>query len=716
MNNFKRLGARGALAIAIAALALSGCDSDSSSSGGGGDGKILLNGGLGGLDGGTGGDGGYFEVEKYTGAGDIVTQGGRANTSFKLHTNTAELGDNPLVVDDDLDLSASVLANCGAAAPTATGTPYQVVGQNVIYLSDGDATACEGGETATGLQVNKGATLTLALTDGSSARVGVSDDIVNNGVITSDDASATDRGNINLDSEDYIGKGQVTTAGTASVPNGGDIDIYAAYALLNSGEMDASGADTATGAAGDAGFVYIEGEYYAQNTGTLKSNGGNAEAGDGGDASYTEVYSSSGSVFNSGDSYVNGGDGTTDGGEGGITYFGTDNAGDVVNSGNSYFKGGDASNGDAGDAGYMYVYYVYGGGVRTSGNMIGGGGNSTSTSGNGGWGGGIYVYAYDYYDLDGEHKVAGDIEVSGRMHFPGGNALATGSGDGGAGGEFYVYTEGDSYEGTATTGSTVKILGYGSVNADAGDGDFGGNGNGDAVYVYNQEADLENNGTTLYVSGGNIILNLDISARGGDALADGESASGDGGDGGTVYVETSYPDYGAAQAVDGAKVTIRGNWDISGGQNRDSTSSSDGFGGYTYIYGFDGVEFAGNLLADGGDDIASDGGTDGYGGDAYELYLYGQGPVSINTISAAGGAGEYVGGDGGYMDFYALSFTAARVDLSGGDADDTLAGSTGGDGGEVYAYTPDGGSTGVLLIAGGAGTTAGGDGYGSILY
>lgn len=709
----RRVGLRSTLAVAVASAALAGCGSSSNESSGGG-GTVNLSGGAGGSGiGGAGGGADYFEIEKYTGAGDVVVKNsGSADASFVVHTATAGLGAVPLVISSNTDLSATMLVDCTGTPPSVTGTPYMVAGQWHIYKADGNAIACESGEIVTGLQVDAGATLTLGLSSVNGAYFLLANDIDNRGVITVADFLPTQKGWIDMEPGSYIGSGSVLAAGAQPGQNGGSIYISARYAVLNSGAMDASGADAAAGSGGNAGYVYLGGHYYTQNTGALKSNGGAGGAGNGGGADYVELYTDVGAVLNSGALSAQGGKGTTGGGGGGDVYLDHSWMGETFNSGDLAVAGGDATvNGGGGSAGSLYVY-GYGGEIRNSGRVLADGGMAAGAGGSGGGGGYLDIEAYDgdcgHYD----YSPVGNITWSGTISMKGGDAVAAGAGHGGGGGSVYAYA--DSYYNCTpytTSGSTISFLGYDKLQLNGGAGDQGGNGYN--LYLYNYAEKVYNNGVWLNVPGGNIEIDAAYEGRGGDAVANGASTNGSGGAGADdVYIETDYASGAAAQAVNGQAVKVNGNWDISGGKNRNATGNGSGYGGYAWVWGYDGVAFNGNIKADGGADIGNDGGTDGYGGSGYDIYLYAEtGPVTVGSISASGGDGEYAGGTGAYVDLLGTTITATSIHADGGNAVATLANSVGGNGGTIKLEALNGSTLGAAGYKGGTGATAGTDGY-----
>lgn len=709
MNDFKGLGIRSALAVAVAALALSGCDSESSSSGGG---NALINmfGGNGGTGvNGQGGSGGDLNLEGY-GPGGLAITGGSANAKFQSRSFEPSFGDNPLMIEEDTTIAVVTVA-------PATGVAYMLEANSNIYISDGDTDEADE-DVVTGVYIAPRATLTLSPNrnyDGNfasldTATVSVEFDIHNRGAIAVTDSVDGERGSIDLDTGSYLGQGTISTAGTADSPDAGYVYIWGEYAVINSGDIDARGAEADDG--GNGGYIGLNGNYYTQNSGDLMGQGGNGTDGNGGSAEGVEVYTEFGAALNSGNLYAYGGDGTENGGDGEYAqvYLNDFGAGDAVNSGEFDTHGGNGADGAGGDAGDVYMF-TYGGAVRNSGRVNAAGGTAGADAANGGAGGDVEG-AVDYGRLANWSGYANNPALgvfwSGAINAQGGDAVADGTGDGGAGGalDFTI----DDYEDDADWAYPVKLLGYRSIDLHGGTGSFGGDGGDVDMETYYASLNDEE------ISGGSILVHASINASGGDALADGDDANGYGGDGGEIEIEAD-EDYGYAQAKQYvAKVDVRGDMNTSGGANRDAVSVSDGEAGYIYIWGTDGVAFAGNALLDGGDDVANNGGTNGRGGNADYFQLVAQvGPTSMaGNISITGGDGEFRGGSADWVGVSGTKVTVrGNIDGLGGAADPDLAGSVGGSGGEfeIQSLNGDQSYAGRFVYAGGAGETEGSEGF-----
>ncbi|TET85447.1 MAG: hypothetical protein E3J46_09640, partial [Desulfobacteraceae bacterium] len=96
---------------------------------------INTSGADGGPDGGFGGNGGYVDIEMpYGSLGSIqVMASGAADASFTPTASTPNLGDNPLAITADTTITVE------ATGPAVVGTPYLVLTDSNLYISDGDA-------------------------------------------------------------------------------------------------------------------------------------------------------------------------------------------------------------------------------------------------------------------------------------------------------------------------------------------------------------------------------------------------------------------------------------------------------------------------------------------------------------------------------------------------------------------------------------------------
>src|SRR5690554_861348 len=701
---------RKALAVAISlatALALSACGGSSSSGGGGG--TLKMAGGLGGADGGNGGDGGEVNINLITG-GDIILGAGPApNTSFSptnLNKAPTELGANPLVVTADMTLT--YVAAFGSK-PTA-GTYYLSGaggGGYNIRKSDGDLAAFNAAEVVSGLEIARGATLTVSPNNGATlAQLNLVHDVIVKGTLASAEVSATVVSNLELNAASVLihRSGTVTTAASQPGQNAGYIDIYPDYSFINQGKVLSYGADNAAGAAGDGAYQYVDADYYFENTGLMDAHGGRSEDNVGGYAGWIDVYTNYGDCVNSGDVLAYGGFGELGGGDGNDIYFYADIVGDVKISGTVAFYGGDAGAGagaDGGDADYLDLY-SYGGGIYSTANIQGWGGSTLAVDGDGGDGG--YIEAYNYEGGHYETSPVVGVNIAGRIDMNGGNAVATGTGNGGDVDSDGIYIDVNYSSDEHANGRQDVVLHFSKVDMNGGHGNDGGNG-GD-IYLYNEEG--YNDALDVHLPSGTIDVRWATLMNGGDVVKT-ATGNGDGGRGGDFYIESDY--YEASAVADAGLVKISGSIEMSGGESLNATSTSSARSGDGWLWGYNGATFA-NITARGGNDRASDGGTDGYGGYSDSVEIYSElGDVIGGRVDVSGGKGEYQGGQAGYLASEGHTIRYSLI-ANGGNADATLAGSTGGDLNNVYIWSQQG-NPGVSAVnvtrKAGTGTTAGDD-------
>jgi hypothetical protein len=681
----------------------------SSGAGSGASGIFTINtsGADGGPDGGSGGDGGYVDIQMYYGSiGPFqVLANGAADASFTPTAFTPNLGDNPLAITADTTITVEV-------AEPAAGTPYLILNSPILRISDGNLTLSD--ETpVTGISVAAGATLTLALNYTTYAWVTLSNDIDNDGTITTDDNGAL-RGNLRLDLASYYGNSTIDTSGTLDGQSGGYVEIYPSYSFFNNGSINTSGADSTAGAAGDGGYVQIYANNYGiENTGNITTDGG-AGSGvgtTGGSAGYLD-WQAELSLYNSGNLSCRGG-GSVDGGGGGSWIYllaGNSSPGNLHNSGDLDTSGGDATSGDGG-SGSSIDLYAYGGDIINSGNLTTKGGDTTDPDSNGGDGDYIYIEVYYQSSFSGvpnDDTPPGDVLFSGNVDASGGSAVtdAGATGSGGSGGNFEIYADYEYYP----LGQQIALLGYSDIDTSGGDGNDGGTGG----YV-DLFCDYGNDWRTgLDTASCSITNEVDINATGGSVVAAATNIPADGGNGGYVEMETDY-DWGVFYP-DIDKVTNSGNIDTSGGESLESNLGA-GYAGYVWIWGYNGVTNNGNITAGGGDDFGTDGGITGSGSDADAVQIYAElGPVSNSgNLTTDGGGGEFAGGNANVIELFGPEVSNnGALAANGGDADPSLAGSVGGAGDDVELFSPGGmqgiTQTGTVTNDGGTGAAPGSDG------
>jgi len=335
--------------------------------------SINTSGAGGGPNGGSGGNGGHVDIQMYYGSmGPLkLMASGAADASFTPTASTPNLGNNPLAILADTTITVE-------GAEPVVGAPYLVAFSSVLRISDGNGIFSD--ETpVTGVSVAAGTTLTLELNNTPNAQVDLSNDIDNDGTITTVDVDATQRGNLQLYLNSYHGNGAIDTSGTLPGQNGGYVEMYPNYSFFNHGSIDTSGADSTIGAAGDGGYLQIYTSYAIENTGNIITDGGAASGAGttGGSAGYL-TWQADLSLYNSGNLSCSGGDGN------GIYLFAGNNyPGDLQNSGNLDTSGGSATAGDGGSGSSVDIY-AYGGNIINSGNLTTKGGNTSDPSSNGG--------------------------------------------------------------------------------------------------------------------------------------------------------------------------------------------------------------------------------------------------------------------------------------------------------------------------------------------
>ena len=718
------------IAVSVAmgmAGTLVGCHDDDHKGGGstGAPGTHTINTSGGAASSGYGGNG--DEIVMYAGALDTIIE---ILTSDAGAPSMATIPETDFFGDNRWDVSADTTLEVVVAEPAA-GTPYQVADDCNVYVSDGNETPADE-PPVTGIDIQSGATLTLednkSDTDGPAGCLELDNDLNNDGGIASDG----DGSQVWLNVGSYFGTGTIDTAGVAEGANGGNIYLYAAGSIYNSGDMTSQGADSISGDAGNSGYI----ELYANgtnlwNSGVLNSSGGNSMAGYGGTGGEIDLSLDSteaGSIISAGTLYSDGGSGTSGGGDSDYPWLdasGADNTHIYVTA-SMYARGGDASGAGAyaGDGGAAYLYNTsiggetvlfgfnnltttggagaYGGGdggdieLYSDGEEILGlinqalidtrGGDATATSGTNTAGNGGAFLMWNYDDTD-------EIDNSGAVDTSGGSAA---SGYGGDGGYIEFYRDGGAGD-ISNTGTLTALGGDGTDGGGDGgnvelyaDGS-GADGLGGEVATVSNTAAINTTGgdatTGSAGSGGDVLLEQDSGAGNVSNTAPittlgGNSDSGYGGDGGDIEVEIEDGDGSATNS--GVLLASGGNSDSgyggSGGTVEVEQESSDELGGTTAA--------AGSSSRNTGT-ITTNGGTGAYGGDGGDIDFYSPGLPSSNTaqISAQGGDGTQDGGDGGDMIYsWGEPFTnSGNIDVSGGNGNGTAG--YGGDGGDVTMYS-----------------------------
>lgn len=352
-----------------------------------------------------------------------------------------------------------------------------------------------------------------------------------------------------------------------------------------------------------------------------------------------------------------------------VADFNTFNHGPIVTS------GADNGLGGGGHAGYISLEtqtFTTSGSVENTGLLTAVGGGSAPGAGVGGNGGDIYFWPY----LDARNSA--DIIANG------------GAGVyGGLGGWLEVIT----LSGGFASGGNLNLSGGRALTP----GGLGGDGGNMAVNV----------------DGGSITIAGSIDMSGADGLV----SLADSGNGGLLNL-FSYP----SGVIPAGSITVSGNIDLSGG-NTTSGSLGGGFAGVltaktsvaldnstatVSFLGYKKIDLSGGDGVDGGD-----------GGNVFFTHAISLGvPSSGKLINEAGlftvgGNGDDFGGNGGNVDFDSMTSASnsANIIADGGNTDPLVAGTAGGNGGDVTVTAPDGfDNTGFITSFGGTGEAASLDG------
>lgn len=676
--------------VAVLPFLVAGCDNGGGSSNTSATSvtyTINTSGGLGGSTGGSGGSGGSVDGYKSAGIGDIeMRASGNADTSFTASTPAAYTGTKPLNVTTNTTITV-------VTAVPASNTPYLVANDSNLYIADDDATLADADEIVTGISVASGVTLTLPLNYTTYARIDLRNDLANSGMITTADVDATNRGGLQIYPDSYVGASgsSVTTAGTVAGQNGGDVTINADGSLFNHGTINTRGSngDTTTVNGGDGGGIYLYGNYNFQNTALIESQGGDATGGVAGDGGYVEFQGDYGSMYNSGNVNGYGGNGVTGGNADGGNF--SSYIGKTLNSGHIDNHGGNGTGGNGGSGGDIDMQ-ADSGDLINSGNLTTTGGSTTGETFNGGSGGNVDFNGSDG-GIEADTPIA-SILVSGNIDTSGGNAVANSTGSGGSGGSVNANLEvNDAPSPTAR----LAFLGYTTITTSGGDGNQGGAGgryqlNNDTAWY--DDLDIE-------LPSGNVVNEANLVARGGSAVATATVFPANGGAGGNFTLETAYTSLPGAGFIlpegmsvsDLEKTTNSGTVDQSGGANLKATSDNSGRSGRTWLWGYNGVSNTGAITANGGSDSDTDGSTTGYGGYADDIDMYAETGAVTNSAALTnnGGSGEYRGGRSDGISLYAATVSNnANLTSNGGNANATLAGSVGGNGGWIELFSPQG--------------------------
>lgn len=638
---------------------------------------------------GDGGTGGYFDIDAW-GGGDVkVLASGSVNTSVSVPSRLPYLGTHAMDITTDTILDV------------ATTGFHLVAGDTAIY---------DGTDVVTGIRVRPGVTLTIKPNFPGAgvrdyARLNLSDGLLVEGTIklAKVDQSAAGDGlgvdTAGLSFNYYELGGLVITSsgkidlsgaddGAGAGRNGGSLTVWP-EAFSSAGVITAKGGNGSTdGGNGGSVEVYTT-EGYATSTGSILTDGGNGGAGGYGGSAGSIDFESSwgyGYVLAKGLFSATGGNGATGGGSGNSIYIYTD-WGAMIAAGTFRSFGGNATvSGDGGSG--DYVEFDSYGDVRVTGIVDTRGGNGAGT-GSGGSGGEVYVYAYE-----NEAWGSGYYEPNSGGAYFGASVNANGGEGayGGSAGGFYLYQ--DTSGATTVKGVPIQLVGYskidlsggdGSVNGGSAGGDWNYNSNGDAygnhIYAGYGYDDFSN----YFV--GSVVNEATFLARGGNG------DTGNGGDGASIDFETYYDLYPPYD--NGVKSS--GSLDVSGGDG----AANGGGAGSVYLYGKYFVDVSGTVIASGGK-----GGT-GNGGYAGEIDVYSDASLTCGSLVANGGAsasGNGVYGGDIYVSAANTATTNGTVSANGGASTSA----DGGAGGYIWIMSQDDIShvNGTVSATKGAGGTA----------
>jgi hypothetical protein len=636
-----------------------------------------------------GGNGGYLQLEDYSGGDASVLKSGTVNTDFVLPTNLPYLGVNPWEVAADATLE---------------------VGTAGFHLVAGDASAVydDSDVPVTGIHVLSGVTLTIKPNydeysgDGllDTVYFSLDDGLIVEGTIKIAKRDATVAGDgAGTDTSDFYpyntggmwiaDTGKIDVSGESSTSgagaNGGEFYTYPEF-FFNAGVIDASGG-SGTNGGGTAGGIYVYSDSGGFiSTGSLLSNGGAGGSGLGGNAQQVYIYGESdqGYLISTGVISATGGNGATGGGDGVEAYL-YNYYGNLLVSGTVNTYGGDATDvagaGNGGAGGRVYAYIE--GSIRWAASVDTHGGSAAGT-GTGGNGGELdFDTEYNYLNTGSEEYPLNSQSVA----FGGANVNLNGGAGatGGDAGYFYIYTCDEYYAGPG--GAPLTLVGYTSIDISGGLGKVNGGDAGDDNYIEAWENyDTNDNDFT-----GNVVNEADITMRGG------EGQGGYGGSGYGLTLESNY--YAYPPYVYGT--TNSGALDASGGKG----TTDGGAGGDFQVSGFSWAKNTGAITASGGEAGTGTGGSPG------EIVMYSEGDVTSADLTSNGGASDSGDGTtGGNIDLQAagLCTVTGAVTASGGAS----ASGTGGDGGYIWILSQGSPTdlSGTLTAAAGTGGTTPVDG------
>ncbi len=464
-----------------------------------------------------------------------ILDSGAADAGFDFLIPAAEYGPVRIVIDEDLELW--ILAPGETLPDTSLYIPQ---GETVIRISNGDTNYADD-PIATGIEVVRGATLTLPLNVGTGAALVFSQDVINDGVITVLDVDATQRGSISITTaRNYIGDGVVEAHGIEPGQAGGAVDLTAGGALINLGTISSYGAAQSSGAGGAAGAVTMTAQGIDEmgwigNRGAIRARGGASTGASGtGGAGADVTLVADQQILNAAPIDASGGNGIDLGGIGGRVWMRALLGGSILNDASLTSRGGPSPGGPGGEGGRI-SFEAHGGEIRSRGALWADGGRSTaSPTAQGGRGGRVDFETNELVD-PGDPR-AGDITVSGGVYVGGGSAVADTTARGGVGGSVAAMIRNDH----GSTGQSIRWLGFDRVTTSGGDGARIGSNAGDLMIAA---------GSDEIEASGRVVVRSAIDLSGGNS--DPERLASAGGDGGDLTIA--------------AATASRGETDLSGG-------------------------------------------------------------------------------------------------------------------------------------------------------
>lgn len=639
------------------------------------------------------------------------------DASFSPSIALINLGANPAVISGNktIEVNPNPLP--------VIGEPFALSADNNLYISNGDNNPLND-TVATGLLVSPGASLTLELNMVSHAEFLFANDVHILGTVETDDVDPLGRGGVMLTMKNYYAEENtlIDTRGRLPGQSGGLIQLSTPPAfnfLFNHGDLITSGADNGGGNAGNGGAITIISWGPFENTGNIIAIGGIGSL-SGGEGGAVDITTRDAYLYNSGAIATHGGTGGDHGGPGGDVVIGAGIASDLPselrNSGNINTSGGLGLS-SYGDFAGIILLAASSAELKNNADLIATGGDTRGLVANAGGGGQVRLITFASSTIAG----GGHLRTAGSILTYGGSVPAASSRRGGNGGRIILEVDASGFISGVPgvpppTDQRLEIFGLNAILGSGGDGNVGGNAAMQAIANYGSSW-LVN--TYVDDNGGDVINEAHIIAQGGNVTTTAVTSPASGGLGGAVIIKTD--DDPTVTNAAAEHLTNSGNINTSGGNNWGLTAPNGNNAATINLYAANDLHNSGKLSANGGNDRVNDDSlTTGFGNDAaFVISLKSEPGDLINTgnIEANGGDGEALGGNGIVTAITIEGVTvnnAGDLSATGGNADAALAGSIGGNGGnlEFLVNNPltDFTNTGVFNMSGGSGDTVGTDG------